>query len=81
MDLLGWQRVDVPDLPGHGHGVAVDHIEVLFAKQQQTLAGVQTLNPCTAVHVLNLQHRHQTAGEGKVSDGKTCVNKCTPSLS
>lgn len=60
-DLLGGQRVDVPDLPGHGHGVAVDDVEVLFTKQQQTLAGVQTLNPGTAVHVLNLeQWREET---------------------
>lgn len=53
--LLGRQRVDVPDLPGHGHGVAVDHVEVLLSKQQQTLAGVQTLDPGTAVHVLDLK--------------------------
>lgn len=53
--LLGRQRVDVPDLPGHGHGVAVDHVEVLLSKQQETLAGVQTLDPGTAVHVLDLK--------------------------
>lgn len=78
MDLLGRQRVNVSDLPGHGHGVAVDDIEVLFAKQQQTLAGVQTLNPCTAVHVLDLEQRSKTAD--KASDSKTCVSKCAPSL-
>lgn len=55
MNLLGWQRVDVPDLPGHGHGVAVDDVEVLLPKQQQTLAGVETLHSGTAVHVLNLE--------------------------
>lgn len=53
--LLGRQRVDVPDLPGHGHGVAVDHVEVLLSEQKQTLAGVQTLDPGTAVHVLDLK--------------------------
>lgn len=55
LDSLGGQRVDVPDLSGHGHGVSIDDIEVLLPKQQQTLAGVQTLHPGTAVHVLNLQ--------------------------
>jgi len=54
-DLLGGQRVDVPDLPGNRHGVAVDDVEVLLAEQQQTLAGVQTLDPGTAVHVLDLE--------------------------
>lgn len=57
LHLLGGQRVDVPDLPGDGHGVAVDDVEVLFAEQQQPLAGVQTLNPGAAVHVLDLERR------------------------
>lgn len=55
VNLLGRQRVDVSDLPGDGHGVTVDNVEVLLPKQQQTLAGVQTLDPGTAVHVLNLE--------------------------
>lgn len=54
-NLLGWQRVDVSDLPGDGHGVAIDDVEVLLSEQQQTLAGVQTLHPGAAVHVLNLE--------------------------
>lgn len=58
LDLLGGQRVNVPDLPGHSHGVAIDDIEVLFSKKQQTLTGVQTLNPGTAVHVLDLNNEH-----------------------
>lgn len=56
LDLLGRQRVDVSDLSGHGHGVAVDDVEVLLPEQQQPLAGVQTLDPRAAVHVLNLEH-------------------------
>lgn len=59
LDLLGGQRVNVPDLPGHSHSVAIDDIEVLFSKKQQTLAGVQTLNPGTAVHVLDLKKSTQ----------------------
>lgn len=55
LDLLGGQRVDVPDLSGHSHGVAVNDVEVFFSKQQQTLTGVQTLNPGAAVHVLDLK--------------------------
>lgn len=53
-DLLGWESVDVPDLSRHGHGVAVDDVEVLLPEQQQPLAGVQTLHSGTAVHVLDL---------------------------
>ena len=58
VDLLCGQGVDVSDLPGHGHGVAVDDVEVLLPEQQQTLTGVQTLHPGTAVHVLDLNTQH-----------------------
>lgn len=59
MDVLGRQRVDVPDLSGHGHGVAVDDVEMLFTEEQQPLAGVQTLDPGTAVHVLDLEREEE----------------------
>lgn len=87
-DLLGRQRVDVPDLPGNGHGVAVNDVEVLLAEQQQALAGVQTLHSGTAVHVLNLQEwmitdsglkkrlqRKDTLSLDKQCSGKTSVKE------
>lgn len=40
VDLLGRQCVNVPDLSGNGHGIAIDNIEVLLPKEQQALAGV-----------------------------------------
>lgn len=55
LDILGRQCVNVPDLPGHSHGVAIDDIKVFFPKKEQTLTGIQTLNPGTAVHVLDLK--------------------------
>lgn len=61
-DLLGRQRVDVPDLPGHGHCVAVDDVEMLLSKEKQTLTGVQTLDPGTAVHVLDLKRLAEQRG-------------------
>lgn len=48
------KRLDVSDLSGDGHSEAVDHVKMLFAKQQQSFAGVQPLDPSTTVHVLNL---------------------------
>lgn len=54
MHSLWRQCLDVPNLPGGRHGEPVDDIEVLFPKEKQPLAGVQALNPSTAVHVLDL---------------------------
>lgn len=61
--------LDVSDLPGDGHSEAVNHVKMLFAKQQQSFAGVQALDASTTVHVLNLfihrikplihAHKHQ----------------------
>lgn len=58
--LLLWQRIDVSDLPGHSHGVAINNVKMLLPKEQKTFTGVQTLNPSTTVHVLDLDHRWQT---------------------
>ena len=52
---LSGQRVDVADLPGDGHGEAVDDVEMLLPEQQQPLTGVQPLDPGAAVHVLDLR--------------------------
>lgn len=69
LDLLGWESVDVPDLSRHGHGVAVDDVEVLLPEQQQPLAGVQTLHSGTAVHVLDLtQETGYRRGSGTCQD-------------
>lgn len=46
--------LDVSDLSGDGHSEAVNHVKMLFAKQQQPFAGVQPLDPSATVHVLNL---------------------------
>lgn len=59
MDILGRQCVNVPDLPGYSHGVAIDDIKVFFSKKKQTLARIQTLNPGTAVHVLDLKNSNK----------------------
>ena len=53
--VLGGQGVYVPDLPGDGHGVSVDHVEVFLPKQQQALASVEALDPRGPVHVLDLE--------------------------
>lgn len=48
------KRLDVSDLSGDGHSEAVNHVKMFLAKQQQPFAGVQSLDPGTAIHVLNL---------------------------
>lgn len=49
------QRGDVSDLPTLEQSEAVHYVEVLSAKEQETLYGVQALYSGTAEHVADLQ--------------------------
>lgn len=51
------QGLDVSYLPGAQQGEAVDHIQMLFAKQQQALDCVQPLDTSTPEHVADLQYQ------------------------
>lgn len=69
------QCVNVPDLPGHSHGVAVDDVKVLFPKKKQTLARIEPLNPGTAVHVLDLKKSNNKKDiENKSLEGREYTN-------